>query len=102
VLDKATLQDMYFVHAATQTLREYGGEEWKSWNDGPKDANGNRKGGLRDTLLTLQVKGGANPGTWDPDPNVFIGRWCGRLGTTAVAVLALEAPYRHLPLYKRP
>jgi hypothetical protein len=98
VLDKATLPDMYFVLAATQTLREYGGEEWRTWNEGPKAADGTRKGGMRDTLLNLQVKqDGANLGSWEADKG-FVGPFAGRLGSTALAVLALEAPYRHLPV----
>ena len=39
-------------------------------------------------------------GSWDPDSN-WIGRDCGRVGTTAMCLLTLEVYYRHLPLYKR-
>jgi hypothetical protein len=39
-------------------------------------------------------------GSWEPEPG-FIGRACGRLGTTALCLLTLEVYYRHLPLYKR-
>jgi hypothetical protein len=89
-----THPDMYFIHYATQVLRDHGGEEWKTWYEGSKAADGTRKGGLRDALVNLQVrKEGDNLGSWNPD-NGFIGRQCGRLGTTALSLIALEAPYR--------
>ena len=63
--------------------------------------DGVRKGGMRDLLIDLQhTKAGANEGSWEPETG-FIGRQCGRLGTTAMCVLTLEVYYRHLPLYKR-
>ena len=36
--------DMYFYYYATQVVRFYGKEEWSTWNDGPKAADGTRKG----------------------------------------------------------
>lgn len=92
--------DMYFYYYATQVVHFFEGDEWKTWNEGPKQADGNRKGGMRDWLIELQKKDGVNSGSWDPEPG-FIGRSCGRLGTTALCLLTLEVYYRHLPLYKR-
>jgi hypothetical protein len=56
---------------------------------------------MRDLLIQLQVtREGMNLGSWEPDAN-WIGRQCGRLGTTAMCILTLEVYYRHLPLHKR-
>jgi hypothetical protein len=94
------IPDMYFYYYATQVVHFYEGEEWKTWNEGPL-ANGKRGGGMRDSLVSLQIKNnGANHGSWDPDAG-FIGRSCGRLGSTCMCLLTLEVYYRHLPLYKR-
>ena len=96
----AAVPDMYFYYYATQVVHFYEGEEWKTWNEGPLN-NGKRSGGMRDSLVDLQVKGnGANMGSWDPDGG-FIGRSCGRVGSTCMVLLTLEVYYRHLPLYKR-
>jgi hypothetical protein len=94
------LGDMYYYYYATQVVHFYGDDKWKDWNEGPL-TNGKRTGGMRDWLVNLQiVKEGPNHGSWDPDGG-FMGRHCGRLGTTAMCILTLEVYYRHLPLYKR-
>jgi hypothetical protein len=94
------IPDMYFYYYATQVVHFYEGDEWKTWNEGPL-VNGKRGGGMRDSLVSLQVKNnGANHGSWEPDGG-FIGRSCGRLGGTCMVLLTLEVYYRHLPLYKR-
>jgi hypothetical protein len=91
--------EMYYHYYATQLMFFYGGEAWKDWNEGPlKD--GKRTGGMRDWLIKTQAKEGKDAGSWEPCPG-SIGPNCGRVGTTAMAVLTLEVYYRHLPLYKR-
>jgi len=56
---------------------------------------------MRDWLISLQIKkDGATQGSFEPEAG-WIGRSCGRLGTTAMCILTLEVYYRHLPLYKR-
>jgi hypothetical protein len=57
---------------------------------------------MRDLLVELQNKGGDETmkGSWDKDMG-FIGSACGKLGTTALAVLTLEVYYRYPPLFKR-
>lgn len=93
--------DMYFYYYATQVVHFFEGDEWRDWNEGKKQADGTRKGGMRDWLMNLQIKQeGVNKGSWDPEGG-WIGRSCGRLGTTAMCILTLEVYYRHLPLYKR-
>lgn len=98
----AKVQNMYYYYYATQVAHFYEGEDWKTWNEGPKDDKGNRKGGMRDWLVTTQIKNGdtSKSGSWDPEGGWF-GTSCGRLGTTAMCLLTLEVYYRHLPLYKR-
>jgi len=93
--------DMYFYYYATQVVHFFEGDEWKDWNEGPKGPDGVRRGGMRDWLIELQnKKDGPNQGSYEPEGG-WIGRSCGRLGTTALAILTLEVYYRHLPLYKR-
>lgn len=93
--------DMYFYYYATQVVHFFEGEEWKQWNEGTKQKDGTRKGGMRDLLVATQItKPGSNDGSWDPEGG-FIGRQCGRVGTTALCLLTLEVYYRHLPLTKR-
>jgi hypothetical protein len=97
----AQVQNMYYYYYATQVAHFYEGEDWKTWNEGPKDDKGNRKGGMRDWLVNTQVKSGdGKNGSWDPE-NGWFGTHCGRVGTTAMVLLTLEVYYRHLPLYKR-
>ena len=92
--------EMYYYYYATQVVHFFGGDEWKEWNEGPKDAAGKRLGGMRDWLVHTQSKNGVETGSWNPDPGT-IGSHCGRLGSTCLCLLTLEVYYRHLPLYKR-
>jgi hypothetical protein len=91
------VQQLYYVYYATLVLKNYGGEEWTTWNEGPKTAEGTRKGGVRDWLVSQQVKkDGADLGSWDPEAGWY-GTQCGRLGTTAICIINLEAYYRYVP-----
>jgi hypothetical protein len=94
------ISNMYYYYYATQVVRFYGREDWKTWNEGPKSDKGIRKGGMRDWLVGQQVKKeGLNLGSWDPEMGWF-GTSCGRIGTTAMCTLTLEVYYRYLPLYR--
>jgi hypothetical protein len=89
---KKVALDMYYYYYATQVVHFYEKDEWhKQWN--PR---------MRDWLIELQDKkdGSPNYGSWAADSGT-IGSSCGRVGTTALALLTLEVYYRHLPLYKR-
>lgn len=98
---KDVAPDLYFHYYATRVVLAFDGEEWKEWNEGKKQADGTRKDGMRDWLVQLQVaKEGPNRGSWDADGG-WIGRSCGRVGTTAMSVLILESYYRYPPLFKR-
>lgn len=92
--------DIYYYYYATQVVHFFGGKEWKEWNEGAADANGARKGGMRDWLVWLQVQKGNDAGSWDPDRG-SVGGSGGRIGTTCLCLLTLEVYYRHLPLFKR-
>jgi hypothetical protein len=94
--DERKLLDLYYYYYATQVVRFHGGEEWKTWNEGRVGDDGTRKGGMPDWLIELQVRKPANRGSWDPEPG-WIGRNCGRLGTTCMCLLTLEVYYRYTP-----
>lgn len=91
--------DMYFYYYATQVVRFHGGEEWQNWNEGPRAADGSRKGGVQDWLISLQDRGAALRGSWPPESGREgrIGMYCGRLGTTCLCLLTLEVYYRYSP-----
>jgi hypothetical protein len=93
--------DLYYHYYATQVVRFYGGEEWKTWNEGPAGTDGKRKGGLPDVLLSLQDRTPTNRGSWAPQTDrgaqPWIGGGCGRLGTTCMCLLTLEVYYRYTP-----
>jgi hypothetical protein len=92
--------DLYYYYYATQVVRFYGGDEWKTWNEGPLGNDGKRTGGLPDQLLALQDRTPKQRGSWDPaiDHNrLSFGQNCGRLGTTCICLLTLEVYYRYVP-----
>jgi hypothetical protein len=90
------LRELYYYYYATQVVRFYGGEEWKTWNEGRVGPDGKRNGGMPDWLLSLQVKAPTNRGSWNPEMGAF-GVNCGRLGTTCMCLLTLEVYYRYTP-----
>jgi hypothetical protein len=72
----------YRNHYVTMLLSRRGGEAWTDWNDR-----------LQKYLLETQETEGKS-GSWQGDKFEF-GKHCGRLGTTCLNLLALEAYYRH-------
>jgi len=54
---------------------------------------------MRQAVPEHQVKEGKEKGSWDPLRDRF-GNHGGRLYTTCLSCLVLEAYYRHLPIYK--
>jgi hypothetical protein len=90
--------ETYFHYYATQVMHRAGGEAWRDWFLGPEE-NGKRVGGMRDWLAAVQSTIGADAGSWPPDRGP-VGMYCGCVGTTAMALLILETPYRYLPLYR--
>jgi len=85
--------DMYFLYHATQVAYYHGGKEWAdTWN--PE---------LRKSLLKKQITSKTqrakqtDVGSFPKDSG-FIGRCCGKVGTTAMILLTLEVYYRNPPL----
>jgi hypothetical protein len=84
------IRDCYLWYYMSQVLVHTGGEEWDSWYES-----------LGKTLATHQETAGPRAGSWDPlgpTPDRW-GPYGGRLYVTALHLLTLEVPYRHLPTY---
>lgn len=79
-------RDYYYWYYATNALHHAGGSPWRKWNDVMKEA-----------LPSLQIQAGRERGSWPPqgDPHGAAG---GRLYSTVLSILCLEAYYRHMPL----
>jgi hypothetical protein len=71
----------YYWHHGTEALVRIGRESWNSWN-----------GALKKALLHKQRKDGDAAGSWDPAGTY--GRVGGRVYSTALCALMLEAYYR--------
>lgn len=98
--DRATLFDVEFCYYATLMFRLFEGSEWMDWMEGQKHPDGVRRRGLRTELANLQVqKEGPDRGRFNPAAG-WVGKQWGALGTTALCVLTLEAPYRQRALNK--
>jgi hypothetical protein len=83
-------RDAYLWYYASQVLVHTGGPDWDRWYRS-----------LVGTLAATQDTAGAKSGSWDPlgpQPDRW-GPFGGRLYVTALHLLALEVPYRHLPTY---
>lgn len=79
-------RDYYFWYYATNALHHAGGTNWRQWNNVMKDA-----------LPAIQIKSGKERGSWPPDGDPH-GPAGGRLYSTVLSILCLEAYYRHMPL----
>jgi len=75
---------MPYLFLATEALRDIGGEDFDAWNHQ-----------AREHLVRRQRQAGDLDGSWDPD-----GADGGRMEATALALLTLQIPYRHLPLVR--
>ncbi len=83
----ANVHSVYYWYYATQVLHHVGGKYWTEWNNK-----------MRKALPEMQVKKGAEAGSWDPDKDQF-GPSGGRLYITCFNLYCLEVYYRHLALY---
>jgi len=86
-LPKRSQLNLYYWYYGTLAMFQYGGPEWKRWNNAMQQA-----------LIAEQVTTGDNAGSWDPKGSW--GPYGGRVYSTAVSALCLEVYYRFLPLYK--
>jgi hypothetical protein len=80
--------NLYYWYYATLALHQHQGEPWSRWNEA-----------LSKNLLASQRTEGSEAGSWDPDATW--GAYGGRIYSTALASLCLEAYYRYLPIYKQ-
>ena len=83
-------RDAYLWYYASQVLVQTGGPEWEVWYER-----------LCRVLEAEQATDATAAGSWDPlgaVPDRW-GSYGGRLYVTALHLLALEVPYRHLPTY---
>ncbi len=87
---KQRTRDSYLWYYSSQVLVHAGGAGWDPWY-----------GSLVDTLSAAQETSGAAAGSWDPLGTVpdRWGEYGGRLYVTALHLLTLEVPARHLPTY---
>lgn len=82
----------YLMFYMTQVAHHLGGEYWEKWNNS-----------VRDLLIELQDKGddpkqAHQKGSWSPKTDPYKAQG-GRLMTSALAIISLEAYYYHVPLY---
>jgi hypothetical protein len=84
---KLSEMDLYYWYYGTLAMYQYGGDEWRQWNEA-----------LRDLLVAEQKTSGDDAGSWDPKDRW--GPYGGRVFSTALSTLCLEVYYRFLPLYQ--
>jgi len=84
---KSRVVNMYYNYYATQVMKQYGGDFWKTWNVG-----------MRDYLVKEQAREGPEAGSWMFDERFT--KKAGRLYATSLSCMTLEVYYRFLPLYK--
>lgn len=79
----------YYYYYATQVLHHLEGKNWDLWNHY-----------MREHFLRTQETEGHAKGSWSPVGSDYGARG-GRIYTTSMTLLTLEAYYRHLPLYRK-
>jgi hypothetical protein len=79
-------RNYYYWYYATNALHHAGGAAWFRWNNT-----------MREVLPSLQLQSGRERGSWPPQGDEY-GDAGGRLYSTVMAILCLEAYYRHMPL----
>jgi hypothetical protein len=79
--------NLYYWYYGTLALRNVGGDAWEQWNSR-----------LKATLVSLQQTSGSDAGSWRP--NGLWGGYGGRVYSTAMAALNLQAYYRYLPTHE--
>lgn len=86
-LPRRSKLNLYYWYYGTLAMFQYGGPEWKQWNEA-----------VRAALVAEQTATGANAGSWAPRGPW--GPYGGRVFSTAMSTMCLEVYYRFLPLYK--
>jgi hypothetical protein len=94
LLDKKGPNDnLYYNYYGTQVMQHVEGDRWVKWNNK-----------LRDMLLEKQSKTGHARGSWYEGFETngqAMAKVGGRIYTTSLATLVLEAYYRNLPIYSQ-
>jgi len=86
--------DLYYTYYSSLAMYQVGGEYWRAW-----------KATYYQNLIDVQVHqmlgAGGRPvkGSWDPAKHRW-GKQGGRVYTTAMAILCLEASFRFLPTFR--
>ncbi len=80
--DPESGNDFYYWYYGTLAMFQVGGEPWKVWNAGMKEA-----------LVKTQRRAGDEDGSWDPSD--AWGHAGGRVYSTAANILSLEIYYRY-------
>jgi hypothetical protein len=80
--------DIYYYYYATQVLHHVEGNNFDLWNHR-----------IREHLMRTQEKEGDFAGSWNPK-GIPHGERGGRMFATGLSLLTLQAPYRHLPMYR--
>ena len=80
--------DQYYWYYASYALFQMGGRHWTEWSKAMTEA-----------IVKPQRKDGNYKGSWDPEFDVW-GEDGGRVFTTAISVLTLEAYYRYTKLIR--
>ena len=75
----------YGIYYCSQAVYQHGGAAWNEWNET-----------MTAQLLRLQIKSGAERGSWPES-----GSAGGKQYATAMALLALQVNWRYLPIYQR-
>lgn len=88
-VDKEGVVNMYYNYYATQLMKHYDGETWRTWNLA-----------MRDFLINNQIKDGVAKGSWHFNADGQFQAAGGRLYTTVLSCLTLEVYYRYLPLFQ--
>ncbi|MFH1730167.1 MAG: prenyltransferase/squalene oxidase repeat-containing protein [Planctomycetota bacterium] len=80
--------DFYYIYYMSMAMFHMGGKYWTPWNKA-----------FNVGLRARQVRTGPDKGSWPVAESAY-GAHGGRVYTTAMACLALEVYFKHLPMYK--
>ena len=90
---KQLVYDLYYTYYSSLAMFQQGTEYWRVWDK-------SYTAPLCDEQIKVKTEAGRYvKGSWDPAKHKW-GKQGGRVYSTAMAVLCLEAPYRFLPIYR--
>lgn len=81
-------KNLYTLYYITLVMFQLGGKEWAEWNIK-----------FKDRLMALQEQDGPAKGSWPPDKVDYASQG-GRIYSTVLSTLCLQAYYRYPPIYK--